>query len=108
MDRDQRVDGGDLEHTQDSRVGGGDAQAPTGVGQGARRSQQHPHTCRVEERALRQVDDNRIRDEFRKRLRQPRRGREVEVPRDVQNGGTGVRRLAAHVKIAGREHGRGV
>ena len=52
MDSDQRVDGGDLEHTQDSRGGGRDPQAPTGVGQRTRRSQQYPHARRVEERAL--------------------------------------------------------
>lgn len=108
MDRDQRVDGGDLEHAQYSRVGGGDAEAPTRGRQRARRSQQYPHTRGVEERTLGQVDDDRIGNELRERLGQPWRGREVEVPRDVQNGGTGARRLAAHVKIAGRDHGRGV
>lgn len=105
MDSDQRVDGGYLEHPHDPRVGRGDAEAAAGVGQGARRSQQHSHSRRVEERALGQVDDDRIGDELRERLRKSGRRRKVEVARDVQNGCTRAHRLAAHVKIAGRGHG---
>ena len=105
MHRDQRVDGGDLEHPQDSRIGGGNAETPSGVGQGTRRCQQYPHPCRVEERALGQVDDHRIGDDVRERLRQPWRRGEVELPGDMQNRATVLRRLAPHVKIAGRDHG---
>lgn len=105
MDRDQHVDGGYLEDPHDSRIGRGDAEAAAGVGQGSRRSQQYTHSRRVEERALGQVDDDRIGDELRERLRQPGRRRKVEVAGDVQHGRTRAHRLAAHVKIAGRGHG---
>lgn len=105
MDRDQRVDCGYLEHPKDSRVVSGDPEAPARVGQGARRGEQHPHPRGVEERALGQVDDDRIRHELPERVREPRRRRKVELARDVQNRRTGSHRLAAHVKIAGRDHG---
>ena len=108
MDRNQRVDAGDLEHSQDSRVGGDDAEAPTGVGQRARRSQQYRHPCRVEKRALGKVDHDRIGTELRERVREPGRRRKVELARYVQNGRSGRHRLAVHVKIAGRDHGKRV
>ena len=105
MNRDQRVDGCYLEHAHESRVGRGDAKAPTGVGKRARRRQQHAHPRRVEERALGQVDDNRIGDDLRELLLEPGCRRKVEVARDVQHDRTRAHRFAAHVKIAGRDHG---
>ena len=105
MHGDQRVDCGDLEHPQNSRVGSGDTEAATFTGQRARRGQEHPHPRRVEERALGEVDDDRIRQELRKRFLQPRSGGEVELSRDVHDARAGRRRLAAHVKIVGRGHG---
>lgn len=105
MHRDQRVDCGDLEHPQNSRVGSGDTEAATFSGQRARRRQEHPHPRRVEERALGEIDDDRIRQELRKRFLQPGSGGEVELSRDVYDARAGRRRLAAHVKIVGRGHG---
>lgn len=105
MDRDQHVEGGYLEHTHDSRIGRGDAETAAGIGQSSRRSQQYAHSRRVEERALGQVDDDRIADEPRERLRESGRGGKVEVAGDAQHGRTRAQRLAAHVKMAGRGHG---
>lgn len=107
MDRDQRVDGCDLEHTEDPRIGSDDAQAALFFGEPAGRRNEYAHAGRVEERALGEIHHHGIGRgrERRKWVLELRRRREVELPRYAHDRGAARQELATEVKIVNRVHG---
>src|SRR5262249_21327732 len=97
-------DRGDLEHAEDPWISGDDPKCATRIAELARAREQHAHPGRVDERAVRQVDHDRIGRETGNRRLESGRRREVELTADAHYSGTGGGRLAMNVKIVRRGH----
>lgn len=105
MDVDQRVYARDLENARDARVGDDEVEPTAGISNCAGRRGQGPYSRGVEEAARTEVDhDAGGGKSTRERLLETRGGREIEVAEDVDDDGSGGRRLDAYVKIVERGH----